>query len=217
MRIHISAHRFLRSEACLLVLLSTSIIATVTGMTALMAFNATAGAEMASPAHWPIGTSLERSAPRLAFRQLPTSHSPDCLAFAHPFCSCTRAMLQELDTILAPRKLRDQPIVIILFSRTDSTWKPGDTWSRASKVANASPQWDQNGNEAKLFGARTSGLVLLYDAHGLLLFDGGITASRGHAGGNFGADRLAAALDSGHPSEEPPSRVFGCALFSRPG
>ena len=206
MKIHISAHRFLRSEACLLVLLSTSIIATVTGMTALMAFNATAGAEMASPAHWPIGTSLERS-----------RTAQTILVFAHPFCSCTRATLEELDTILLPRKLRDQPIVIILFSRTDSTWKPGDTWSRASKVANASPQWDQNGNEAKLFGARTSGLVLLYDAHGLLLFDGGITASRGHAGGNFGADRLAAALDSGHPSEEPPSRVFGCALFSRPG
>src|SRR5256885_12910626 len=39
-------------------------------------------------------------------------------------------------------------------------------------------------DEAARFGARTSGYVVVYDASGHLVFAGGITGSRGHAGDN---------------------------------
>jgi hypothetical protein len=73
---------------------------------------------------------------------------------------------------------------------------------------------DRGGVEAKRFGARTSGEVLLYSAVGRLLFFGGITGSRGHEGDNYGLTSLASFLTA-TPSESAVtagSPVFGCAL-----
>jgi hypothetical protein len=196
------------------VAMTVSVAATLSGMAFLLAFNGTAGIETASPGLWPEGTALERS-----------HTGQTMLVFAHPFCSCTGATLQELDAVLAPRRFRRKPpLVSILFARTDPAWRPGDLWRRAAKLTIASPggslRWDEGGSEARVFGVQTSGLVLLYDARGLLLFQGGITGSRGHVGNNYGAERLANALDSGLPpagswSEAAGSwsQVFGCALF----
>jgi hypothetical protein len=73
---------------------------------------------------------------------------------------------------------------------------------------------DDGGVEARRFGVKTSGTVLLYSALGRLLFHGGITGSRGHEGDNYGITRLAAALRGGAGDTAVPvvSRVFGCAL-----
>jgi hypothetical protein len=72
--------------------------------------------------------------------------------------------------------------------------------------------WDVGNQEAMLFGARTSGFAVLYDPSGNLLFQGGVTGSRGHEGRNKGAQRLADALLTLHP-EHDGSFVFGCSLF----
>ena len=48
---------------------------------------------------------------------------------------------------------------------------------------------DPEATTARLFGARVSGQVLLYDAGGKLLFNGGITAFRGHPGTTTAAMR----------------------------
>jgi len=40
------------------------------------------------------------------------------------------------------------------------------------------------------FGAETSGDVLLYDIHGAIAIQGGITGSRGHAGDNAGENTI---------------------------
>jgi hypothetical protein len=184
-----------------------SAVATLAGMAALAAFNGTAGVETAGPAHWPAGTAIERS-----------HTAPTVLLFAHPLCTCTGATLEELGKVLAGRRFGvPAPAIRILFSRTDPAWTPGDLWRRAAKIAAVSPVWDEDGKEARIFGVRTSGLVLLYDKRGTLLFEGGITASRGHAGNNYGEERLAAALDSGRRASGLPSRVFGCALFDSRG
>ena len=60
---------------------------------------------------------------------------------------------------------------------------------------------DDDGAEARRFGAETSGQTLLYDARGALAFSGGITGARGHAGDNAGraslrrADSIASQAD----------------------
>jgi hypothetical protein len=57
----------------------------------------------------------------------------------------------------------------------------------------------------------TSGQVLLYDVSGRLVFRGGITAGRGHAGDNVGRDNVVAfLLHDTVPAESTP--VFGCSI-----
>jgi hypothetical protein len=74
---------------------------------------------------------------------------------------------------------------------------------------------DTDGREAALFGAKTSGQVLVYDGTGRLRFSGGITGGRSHSGDNPGRARVEALLLSG-TLDRPISPVFGCALFDRP-
>jgi hypothetical protein len=70
---------------------------------------------------------------------------------------------------------------------------------------------DPDGAIAQAFGAYTSGQVLVYGADGGLLFNGGITASRGHEGDNPGRAAIVARLRDQVPAPSTAS-VFGCAL-----
>jgi hypothetical protein len=78
--------------------------------------------------------------------------------------------------------------------------------------------WDDGAVEARIFAARTSGYVLLYSPAAKLLFQGGITGSRGHEGDNYGLSRLAGLLIAPAPESPNPviSRVFGCELAPAP-
>jgi hypothetical protein len=54
---------------------------------------------------------------------------------------------------------------------------------------------------------------VLYDARGQLVFRGGITSARGHAGDNYGADAVAEFVNTGVRSRSL-TPVFGCSLLS---
>ena len=70
---------------------------------------------------------------------------------------------------------------------------------------------DIDGALAKRFSIQTSGHALLYDSDGKLLFSGGITGGRGHAGDNEGRQTLTSFLEDGtSPSATRP--VYGCPL-----
>jgi hypothetical protein len=87
-------------------------------------------------------------------------------------------------------------------------------WGTASALPNVTVLRDDDGVEAARFGAVTSGQTLLYDANGELIFSGGITGARGHAGDNAGRRALIALLEHKEPFHRLTS-VFGCSLFSR--
>jgi hypothetical protein len=70
---------------------------------------------------------------------------------------------------------------------------------------------DRDGAESRRFRTETSGHALLYDAGGRLLFSGGITVARGHAGDNAGLGAIEA-LVAGEPAARRRTLVFGCAL-----
>ena len=72
---------------------------------------------------------------------------------------------------------------------------------------------DDEGAEAHRFGVETSGQTLLYDRSGALVFSGGITGSRGHAGENAGELALISLLTNGR-SDRRATSVFGCPLFA---
>ncbi|HEV2694106.1 MAG TPA: hypothetical protein VG347_14520 [Verrucomicrobiae bacterium] len=136
--------------------------------------------------------------------------------FVHPQCPCTRASMEELNHLLA--RHHGQVSVRVMFIQPGAlTAKQmqGDLWQIAMAMPDVSAQVDINGVQATLFGAETSGYVLLYDAHGRLLFRGGITGGRGHAGDNAGEDDIDAFLGGGTPqSRQTP--VYGCSLLGEP-
>lgn len=183
-------------------LLTFSAVSTLLGLRVLIAFDQTAGAAGAIPKQWPASSPIRRIGGR-----------PELLVFIHPFCSCSDATIAELAQLSARRKAgAPAPAITVLFFRPrHSGWPPGSLWKKARGLQAAHVVWDDDGQEAKRFGARTSGYTLLYSPKGDLLFGGGVTASRGHQGDNYGLDELTASLDSGQPGHAP-TRVFGCAL-----
>jgi hypothetical protein len=96
---------------------------------------------------------------------------------------------------------------------SQSSW-----FGKVSALPGARVVRDAGGVEARRFHADTSGYVLLYGRDGALLFQGGVTGSRGHEGDNFGLSQLRTALSargtvaiSAHARTSP---VFGCSLAS---
>jgi len=73
---------------------------------------------------------------------------------------------------------------------------------------------DEDGIEARSFGAVTSGQALLYSAQGRLLFSGGITESRGHSGDNAGRSAIESLVMNGSEGLRTPAStpVYGCPL-----
>jgi hypothetical protein len=133
---------------------------------------------------------------------------------AHPRCACTQASLGELAEALA--RTNTHPKTYILFLKPEGFadgWEHTDLWQLASSLPNTTLVRDDDGIEARRFGALTSGQTLVYDARGTLTFSGGITGSRGHPGENAGRVELIDALN-GTGVRSSGTKVFGCPLFA---
>jgi hypothetical protein len=136
------------------------------------------------------------------------------LMFVHPQCPCSRASIGELALIMTAGREKLQATVF--FYRPASMakqWARTDLWESAAAIPGVHPVEDYEGNTARRFGARTSGVTLFYDTAGRLQFSGGITASRGHSGDNAGRDAIVALLrgETPHVSRTP---AFGCSLIN---
>jgi hypothetical protein len=175
------------------------------GLWALWAYDNQPGVSASAPGRWPAETALRRAAGR-----------PTLLLVAHPQCTCTRASLDELAEILArASSVRHKAYVLFLKpSSVDAGWEQTDLWTRAAALPNVTVLRDDDGAEARRFGVETSGQTMLYDDRGTLIYSGGITGSRGHAGENAGELALVALLTHGQ-AERRTASVFGCSLFSR--
>jgi hypothetical protein len=138
---------------------------------------------------------------------------PTLIMFVHPYCPCTRASLGELDSLMA--RCRGQFNAHVVFVKPAGLGEfqaKSDLWRRASAIPGVTVHSDSSGSETRLFHPETSGQTVLYDRDGRLLFQGGITISRGHAGDNPGRSALVALLNHQLVNEvETP--VFGCSLF----
>jgi hypothetical protein len=176
----------------------------IAGLWVLWSYENTPGVIASSRQHWPAEATLIRATDR-----------PTLVLLAHPQCTCTRATLGELAEVLG--RTSKPPKTYVLFlkpSQFFDGWEKTDLWRTASALPNVTVLRDDDGIEAERFGAMTSGQTLLYDAAGELVFSGGITGARGHAGDNAGRRALIALLDRKEPRHHLTS-VFGCSLFSR--
>lgn len=190
-----------------LALLVGSTLATAAGLLALVNFDQTPGNLGNTPARWPDQTEIRRNGGRATL-----------LVFLHPWCPCSDSTLGNLELARQQSGPNAASELLIAFAVPNTDERPGSgensLLKRAAEIPGARVLSDQGGRIAASFGARTSGMVLLYNPEGELLFRGGITPSRGHAGQNRSLDRLIQALASGK-KDRSRNPVFGCALPSR--
>jgi hypothetical protein len=173
------------------------------GLGVLWDFENRPGVAAHPPVQWPSDSRLE-----------PATDRPTLVMLAHPRCSCTRASIGELAVLMAQASVRPQAYVLFLKpAQFAHDWEKSPLWHSAAAIPNVTVVRDDDGLEARRFGAATSGQSMLYDVNGRLLFSGGITGSRGHAGDNAGRTAILALLHrevSGHND----TFVFGCSLFA---
>jgi hypothetical protein len=178
------------------------------GLLLLMAYASREGLRGAVPQQWPREADFDLADSRGTL-----------LVFVHPHCPCSRATIDELAWVLTRCGERlDCHVLLVQPAGTADDWIEGKLASAAAAIDGVVVEADPQGRMATLFGARTSGHVMLYDKAGQLLFEGGITPSRGHRGSNIGRQRLvtlshASANDRSSPSAQP-TCVFGCPLLA---
>jgi hypothetical protein len=173
------------------------------GFAVFARYNNKPGPVGAVPRGWP-GLHLERSHDR-----------PTLVMVAHPRCPCTRASIGELAQIMA--RQQGKLIAYVLFvkpGKADADWDETDLWRSARKIPGVTVLSDSDGVAASRLGAETSGHTFLFAANGQLVFNGGITESRGHAGDNAGKNAIVSLLNDA-PAQRKQTFVFGCALTAR--
>jgi len=182
--------------------------AVIAGFGSLWRYGNTAGAQPVFGSQWPAASRIPHD-----------PHQFTLVIFMHPQCPCSTASVAELTRVMTLCQGRlISRVVFVKPMGFPAGWEQTSLWRDAEKIPGTFVSCDPGGAEARLFGAMTSGQTALYDPAGDLLFQGGITESRGHAGDNAGCDAIvdivlhqnAAKISSTRHGE---TAVFGCALF----
>lgn len=177
----------------------------VAGMGVLVRYSLAPGAPGHPPDVWPVAATIARS---------PATYT--LVLVVHPHCPCTRASLDELDGIMA--RCHGKLVSRVLFVQPEGfteDWVETDLWRHAESIPGVVAMVDARGVLAGRFGALTSGQTVLYDPRGRLLFSGGITGARGHAGPNAGATAVVTSVE-GAPPTTTRTPVYGCPLHDPP-
>lgn len=173
------------------------------GLRYMAKYESRAGSVGAVPSTWPTDSSLKRADDRATL-----------LVFAHPRCPCTRATMSELAELMAHTQGKLAATVVFFAPNTDRDWYDTGLHRKAAAIPGVSVVSDREGLEARRFGVETSGHTMLFAADGRLLFQGGITASRGHEGDNAGESAIVAIVN-GHAASQHKTLVFGCSFGDR--
>lgn len=190
------------SQAVLLVAAAVWLTAVGFGLSSVWTYENTPGAIGPAPSHWPRDSAIKRA-----------PYTPTLLLFIHPHCPCSRATMGELAILMAHSQGLVNVQAIFVKPAGREEWEKTDLWHSAADIPGVQSSVDEGGVEAKLFRSKTSGSVLLYSSTGQLLFSGGITGSRGHAGDNDGRSAIQSILATGGAAKNE-TPVFGCPLMS---
>lgn len=193
--------RFNTGRFVLITSCATWVLMICVGITVLWGYENAPGQAAAPPARWPLDSGIHLATDRATL-----------IMVAHPHCPCSRASIGELARLMAQAQDRVTAYAVFVKpSGSSDDWEKTDLWQSAASIPGVNVVVD-DGAEAQLFNAVTSGQTVLYDAEGHLLFSGGITASRGHSGDNDGRSSIVSLLNTGVAGREETS-VFGCPLF----
>ncbi len=177
------------------------------GFALLYAHDSKPGLQLASPSLWPSDVEIERP-----------MGVPTLLIFVHPQCPCTFASLAELERVVGHSGSSLETIVILNAPAEKlEEWMQTTVANRAKGISGAKIVVDGDGKLSAKFRVTVSGQCLLYSPNGQLLFQGGLTASRGHEGESLGQSVLIHLI--AHPEPDALSNqqalevpVYGCEL-----
>jgi hypothetical protein len=185
----------------LMVIIGAWLLIVVSGVSALARHAAIPGPVIHPDMVWPAGDSVPR-----------TAGIATLVMTVHPECPCTRASVNELEVLMTHCHGRlNATVLFVELTGFHEDSAARELWQSAAGIAGVACRVDRDGELAARFGAITSGQVFLYDASGVLKFNGGITASRGHAGDNDGVDAIEAIVNHTIPATRQ-TPVFGCSL-----
>lgn len=175
----------------------------VSGLLYFNTYETTPGPAGSSSSKWPRSTAVRFSPGEI-----------NLLVFAHPRCPCTRASLDELKALLQDCPTR-MPTHILFWvpPNASSAWTTSELWKQAGAIANAQVVADEGGEQARCFGATTSGHLMVFAPDGTRIYSGGLTNARGKSGNDSGLTLIRSLIIQQRtlPSETP---VFGCPLFN---
>jgi hypothetical protein len=175
----------------------------VAGLSLLSSYESKAGSNSAAPPQWPTTSKL------------PHENAYTLVLAVHPQCPCTEATLSELALLLARCPEMGADLLFVQPKGFNESWAQSNLWKRAEAMPRVRLFLDPEGTQAALFDAKTSGQASLYSRQGELLFQGGLTAARGHAGDNLGVDSIVA-ITQHHAPVTRRTSVFGCSLVDEP-
>ncbi len=174
------------------------------GFADLARFETIPGIAATAPTEWPSGVNAEPATDRLTV-----------VMALHPKCACSLASLEGLArlTALFPNGFETR---LLFYTPADKPkeWAFGKSWDAAERIPGALRILDPKGDTARQFGATTSGHVVVYSPEGRLLYSGGITPSRGHAGDSVGLTAITELLRNERPTVST-APTFGCSLQSK--
>lgn len=171
------------------------------GLRLLLTYETSPGPVGAIPQSWPANSRIQLADDR-----------PTLVMSAHPQCPCTRASVAELARLMARVQGKVQAYVLFYSPReSGADWQNTDLRRSAAQIPGVTILSDVDGAEAERLGAETSGHIFLFDPTGRLLFNGGITASRGHSGDNAGESAIVSLIND-RTSKRSQTFVFGCSL-----
>jgi hypothetical protein len=168
------------------------------------------GVALAAGFHQAMGWEFRAGKPALSpSAQTKPLAQPLLIVALHSQCPCSLATVENL-TALTPverAKLR------ILFVFTGPNPHHSATFEKAAAIPEAEKAFLSEKEVFERYGARTSGQALLYDRAGRLVFSGGLTESRGVAGGESEGMRAIQETLRGHSCIKG-APVYGCPLQS---
>lgn len=133
------------------------------------------------------------------------------LVAAHPQCPCLPATLEQVLPLTTGADAPALRVLVMTPRRLPPEWDPAAATAVRAGLPPGSVVDDLDGELARQLGMLTTGHVLLYGDRGELLFDGGVTAGRGHRGDNTAARTLRARVADRRPLGDSPS-VYGCPV-----
>lgn len=183
-------------------------IAVAVGAAILIRYEGRPGTAQAAPTRWPAESRLS-----------PKQPGGTLVVFVHPQCPCSRATMAEVEKLAADSvgRLRIET-VFVLPEGAPKGFEQGALWNLAGAIPGVERRVDLGMAEARRFGAETSGDAILYDERGQIVFEGGLTFSRGHEGDNAGVDAvLNWVLHKSALHVARRTAVFGCPLQAAGG
>jgi hypothetical protein len=147
--------------------------------------------------------------------KLPGSKAPQpnllLVVVLHSQCPCSLATVENL--IDLPENIRTHLSIRLVF--TGPNPRNSAVADQATELPNVERQFLSEQVALKDYGARTSGQAYLYDRTGALIFEGGLTGSRGSVGESAGDDAIENAVMGRKVIASAP--VYGCALQTPTG